>query len=192
MSEVFLGSFEVTSGKLRVTDPCYDKDVSCTGVLDVPNGTWDAYVTRENQGAWGNRVTEIFVSLRDKAPWNTWKLTDIDVGVDSGQAGFFDDAQFPDGNTWGDNPVKEAFYDKICNLTCDMARTGADKFGGVVKFGAVSSSGYGDGGYNCYTQTDRDGNIVAAKIVFISDEDEEDYDDSVDEAQEWHDFDPDC
>ena len=38
--------------------------------------------------------------------------------------------------------------------------------------GFVSSSGYGDGGYTCYTSKNQDGKINAIRIVFISDEEE--------------------
>lgn len=38
-------TFQVTSGALRVIDPCYDADVWCCGTLtDVRNGTWNAHV----------------------------------------------------------------------------------------------------------------------------------------------------
>jgi len=45
-------------------------------------------------------------------------------------------------------------------------------------FGLVSSSGYGDGGYNCWTARNEDGKIVSIRVEFISEddyEDEEDY-----------------
>ena len=45
-------------------------------------------------------------------------------------------------------------------------------------FGLVSSSGYGDGGYNCWTAKNEDGKIVAIRVEFITEddyEDEEDY-----------------
>ena len=43
--------------------------------------------------------------------------------------------------------------------------------------GLVSSSGYGDGGYNCWTARNEDGKIVAIRVEFISEDDyeEEDY-----------------
>ena len=41
--------------------------------------------------------------------------------------------------------------------------------------GFVSSSGYGDGGYTCYTSKNQDGKINAIRIEFISDEEELDY-----------------
>ncbi len=50
----------------------------------------------------------------------------------------------------------------------------------VMDKGLVSSSGFGDGGYDCFIQKDEEGKIVAIKIVFIGEndfeEDEEDED----------------
>lgn len=42
----------------------------------------------------------------------------------------------------------------------------------IDDLGFVSSSGYGDGGYTCYTSKNKDGKINAIRIEFISDEDE--------------------
>ena len=48
----------------------------------------------------------------------------------------------------------------------------------VDGLGLVSSSGYGDGGYGCWTAKNEDGKIVAIRVEFITEddyEDEEDY-----------------
>ena len=45
--------------------------------------------------------------------------------------------------------------------------------------GLVSSSGFGDGGYNCWTYKNEDGKIVAVRVEFIT-EDEEDYEEEYD------------
>ena len=43
-----LGSFEVVSGKLAVSDPCYDTDVWCRGELEnCKLGNWVATALRE-------------------------------------------------------------------------------------------------------------------------------------------------
>lgn len=39
--------------------------------------------------------------------------------------------------------------------------------------GLVSSSGYGDGGYNCFTAKNEDGKIVSIRVEFIGEYDEE-------------------
>jgi len=160
-----LGKFNVTSGKLRVTDPCYDKGTWCSGTIDVPNGEWDAYLELSDEGSWGTRVASIQI-IKDNSPTSAaWELTNIDVGVDSGQAGFFDESFYPD------QPGLTSFYNKVCKLT-----TGREQGGIIDGFGAVSSTGYGDGGYKCYVARNDANEIVSAKIVFIDDEYEEEDD----------------
>lgn len=221
-----LGSFIVTSGKLRVSDPCYDKDTWCAGVLEaVKNGAWIAKVVKSDEDSWGKRCAELVVHHREfNLPDDSdeWEVQNIDVGVDSGQAGFFDEAYY--GVDYSEDylqtgreehnskqskrltagrielletriaieqdekkkkqlqlelsalkeldsmdepkPTRD-FYDICCDMTL------SDMGAGVLNNGAVSSSGYGDGGYYCYAQYDENNKIVAAKIVFIDESDEE-------------------
>lgn len=111
-------------------------------------------------------------------------LADIDVGVDSGQAGFFDLAKYAlsladkdDSRSRRESKdsVFEAFYDSVCNLTLD------DKSFGTLQFGTVSSSGYGDGSYNCYARRDDFGTVVEAVIIFL--EEYEDADETDEEGE---------
>ena len=51
----------------------------------------------------------------------------------------------------------------------------------VDGLGLVSSSGYGDGGYNCWTAKNEDGKIIAIRVEFITED--EDY-----EEDEYEDF----
>ena len=53
--------------------------------------------------------------------FSRYGVTDIDVGVDSGQAGFFDHARYV---SEAHGPEHEAFYDAICDETLS-----ADHFG---------------------------------------------------------------
>ena len=41
-----LGEFNVESGRVRVTDPCYSPGVWCSGELEVAAGKYEAYVKR--------------------------------------------------------------------------------------------------------------------------------------------------
>lgn len=43
----------------------------------------------------------------------------------------------------------------------------------VYGSGFVSSSGYGDGGYSCWTAKNEDGKVVSIRVEFIGEEDEE-------------------
>lgn len=164
-----MSTFQVSSGKLKVTDPCYSPDTWCTATLDhVKNGTWHASVTRENQGVWGNRISMIEVyhdSQKNRRHRLKYQWRDSNIGVDSGQAGFFDYQTFV--NIKINESLDNSFYNEVCELTL-----GADQFG-IKDFYAVSSSGYGDGVYSLYV-AEQNGEVVAARIVFI-DEDSEDF-----------------
>lgn len=131
-----------------------------------------------------NRVAELlvvhknyFLSVDAEADW---ELTEIDVGVDSGQAGIYEETSYPNVDS-----LDETWYDTICALTSDKehgrrktpvdAQPGPPTYlGGVLPdhSGVVTSTGFGDGGYNCYVLK-RDGKVIAIKIVYISDEEEE-------------------
>lgn len=52
-------------------------------------------------------------------------------------------------------------YRHVCDITLSKMSAG------VLPYGAVSSSGFGDGGYTCYTHADENGVIDFAFIVFI-------------------------
>ena len=62
---------------------------------------------------------------------------------------------------------------------------------GAPGLGVVVPSGWGDGMYPVFVELNEDGRVAAVKVVFIDDDDEDDYDEPT-EADEWHSFDPDC
>ena len=168
-TEHTVGSF-MTNNCIIVTDPCYNYD-SRQIIDNALPGEWIANIVRSDEGAWGNRVAELIVMNVD-SNYNEYdwvRNRDIEVGVDSGQAGFFNSFLYPRGDT-GEYDDKDSFYGKVCKLTVDKNGHGT---AGVLAFGAVASSGYGDGGYDLYTVTKND-KVVAAKIVFIGEEEYED------------------
>ena len=165
----YLDEFEVGS-KILVTDPCYSKDTWCTQVLDVKPGIWEAEVVMTNCDSWGNRVSELLAWHRDYPTDSADESVSNDIGVDSGQCGFFDFDKYPDGQC-GEYDDPATFYGAACKETL---KEGVPA--GVVNgFGVVSSSGYGDGCYNLYVGRDEHDVIVSTRLVFI--EEAEDYDD---------------
>ena len=164
-------TFVVASGALRVTDPCYDMDTWCAGQLDnVMNGIWEAHVgLHDDDHGWGRRVAYLhIVNIGAERHFDhmaeldsTWENSNIHVGVDSGQAGFFDLEMFQ--TVCKAEAVKGKFYDEICDLTNPW---------GVHPTGVVSSSGYGDGSYDCLVRR-VDGQVVEAMLVFIWEEEHE-------------------
>lgn len=168
-----IGQFEIKSGRVMVSDPCYDLDTWCQGSLsNVYVGEWNAFVKKTDEGLWGYRCSEL-IALKDGLNVDTIVIeekTDIHVGVDSGQAGIFDVDIYKDDasvlvetNFMPDDP----WYSLCCDLTLK------DPGAGVINGGVVSRSGLGDGGYNCYIVKDELNVIIGIKIVFIGDYEEE-------------------
>lgn len=218
-----LNAFAVSSGALRVTDPCYTPDTWCAGTLEnVKNGIWQAHVgyhkdsldaemaerwlkaEEERINAFGAKHGEDFVVLErerlaekrkafearlgrvaylhirhentqshfdHEAEFDsTWADSTIDVGVDSGQAGFFDLALYQ--QVWESEPVKDKFYDEVCALTCDT-----DGDWGVHPVGCVSSTGWGDGSYTCLVRRDEELRLIEAIIIYMAEHEDEGEDD---------------
>ena len=178
----YAGFFEIKSGKVIVSDPCYERNTWCQGVIDkVKNGEWEAYLYIFDEGEWGKRVGYLLAHHQDNTVYPTdsnWEKQDFEVGVDSGQAGIYDEAEYHGGE---DDYGQGGWYDINCNLTCDR-ENGTTRNGGVLEGGVVSCSGYGDGGYDCRTIT-KDGEVVGILIDFGLDdfwrEDEEELEDEI-------------
>lgn len=173
-----VGTFEIETGVVRVTDPCYDRDVWCSGSLEnVKTGKWNAFANISYNGMWDGMVKELCVSHIEHRNNGSWETAPFEVGVDSGQAGVFDDKYYKDDNIVKDvariNDVEAICKDEPWySICCD--RTLSEKRVGVIPFGAVSSSGFGDGGYKAFFQKNKDGKIDAIKIIFVEDEEEND------------------
>lgn len=173
-----IGKFNTESDVLRITDPCYDKNVWCSGILNNCNiGEWTSFLKYSDEKNWGIRVSEIMtffgeVSIEtasDMISQCEWKDSGIDVGVDSGQCGIFDESKYPktkeEIGEWGE---EGSFYGKCCDITFN------DDKGGVIDFGVVSCSGFGDGSYTCLYNM-KDDKINAVRIIFINENKEDDF-----------------
>ena len=166
-----IGSFECVSGKFAVSDPCYDTGVWCRGELEnIKRGKWNAEVGMVDAGEWGIRVGLLSAqheSCDEDAKGDlTEHAAEFEVGVDSGQAGIFDATHYRDDSVFSQNGAGQSgdiWYDHCCNRTLDA------ECAGVIPFGVVSSSGYGDGGYECVYYTDTEGLVVKIIIQFIED-----------------------
>ena len=175
-----IGNFRVVSGRVVVSDPCYEIGTWCQGILEkVRKGEWVCQVSVSREDACDRCVTEL-TALRNPAldlgnpKWT--EETSFEVGVDSGQAGIFDMAHYRDDRVA--QAVERLSRETICpdepwySLCCDRT-SGSEMGAGVIPYGVVSSSGFGDGSYRCFTQRDREGYIIGIKIVFITQVDEE-------------------
>lgn len=160
-----MDTFIIESGKIQVTDPCYDLNVWCAATIDnARNGKYHSFVTRINAGVWGNKISALTIIHEDfltKQKRLRYRWIDASIGVDSGQAGFFDYNKL--NNIKIHEQLDNEFYNEVCELTSE-----SDNFG-CVEFGVVSSSGYGDGSYSLWT-AEHNGETVAAKIVYIDED----------------------
>ena len=152
-----IGNFECESGKFVVSDPCYDMNVWCRGELEnIKCGVWNAEIGIMNVEKRGNRVALLSVQHEsydiDAEGDLTEHVAEFEVDVDSGQAGIFDMKYYQDGEDW---------YEQCCLITL------SETYAGVISFGAVSSSGYGDGSYKCIYYTDTDDVVVKVIIQYI-------------------------
>lgn len=181
--------FEITSGKIICSDPCYSTDTWCMGIVDnVVNGTWVASVDKRDMADWGERIAVLWIANKEqmaKNPKIAWEVLaeepmNFTGGVDSGQFGFFDKAFYKNDESakdlekydFGvdyDKEVGDKWYRGCANITL-----GAESWG-VLPNGVVSSSGFGDGSYDVFGLKNSEGEYIAFAVVFIyDDEDDED------------------
>ena len=194
LEETHIGNFEVESGKLRISDPCYDKDLDpthATLLTEVANGSWKAEVIYSNEGTWGTRCAGLICQLKT-IPTVThndtgWEYR-TDISVDSGQAGIYDEKYYKhNGVVIG---LHRVHSETICDddpwysFNCD--RTLSKKSAGVIPYGAVSSSGYGDGRYGVFVMRDEiDHEVVAVLIDFLLTEKANEEQNAEWEEEEW-------
>jgi len=162
--EVTLGSFEVLSNEIYISDPCYEYDEnenSCVLTLkDAVNGKYIATMKVE-------RIYHDIESLIIKHEDYLHSEPNIfagKIGVDSGQAGFFDKEYYAE-NQGGDFDDLTTLYGLACSLVLSKQE------GGIVhNREVVSSSGCGDGEYEVFIGINKIGEIVSASIIFIEEE----------------------
>jgi hypothetical protein len=171
-----LGTFEMVSSRMAVSDPCYDADVWCRGELEnVLPGTWQAYAIKRDKGEWGPRVVRLVAVHREYADTCEFaaELAPFEVGVDSGQAGLFDCLHYRDDTVAVEHPnVSRKDAGMLWYMQC-CCRTLTREAAGVMPYGVVASSGYGDGSYDCFVSRNSDGKIVCVEIEFIPEEDDD-------------------
>lgn len=168
-----MNKFEVVSGEIVVSDPCYDADEWMNMTIPAKNGTWIAYVDETKFGSWGDRISILTAEFTGKT--NKIRVKHGSIGVDSGQAGIFDINSYKNDKIVKN--VKRVHNKPICedepwySICCD--RTLSKNQWGIVPNGVVSTSGLGDGYYDVEYFVDSKGQAVRVQIVFINDENSE-------------------
>jgi hypothetical protein len=152
--------FNIHSGFVNLTDPCYNTDTWC-GAYKIParTGRWNAEIAEDD-----DRVAS-FTVFADGFSDVMLSHMSVNFGVDSGQFGIFDSDTYvgdsdADGRKW---------YFDICELTnpCCIIPDST---------GFCSSSGYGDGSYEGFSSYDEEGKLVKFRIEFITEEEDEEED----------------
>lgn len=167
-------TFEVTSGKIIVTDPCYDRNIhESNWILNAKNGTWIGEVSGTEQIVrYSNSPTGHF---------DNWIVLGTNLSVDSGQTGVFDHDAYPQGDT-GEYDDLTSFYGKACAMTLSD-----DSSGSVDNIGFVSGTTYGDGTFTFYGIKNADNEIVAVKTVYAEEKEDEE-EDNWDEYEEYDEY----
>ena len=163
-----LGAFEVTSDKLVISDPCYDLGTWCMGTIpNVKPGLWSASIGVVDTGEFGKRVAYLSAFHQGSPDIRDLKVcpATFEVGVDSGQAGIFDFSHFQDESVIADQKSTDfgsRWYTFCCHQTLDT-----EHHAGLVPYGVVASSGFGDGGYSCnyYTEVGKADNPVCGVVI---------------------------
>lgn len=178
-TEETLSYGEITLGKkVQVTDPSYNLDVWCTETIEnMLPGEYGTFATIADRGMLGRRVSELMIAHKsvELGDLKFIKTVTGDIGVDSGNCGFFDyekykeaketDARFETEH--GDSKIGP-FTNKWWSISDNLKALG----GTLDDWGVLSHSGYGDGSYDLYLAYDESGDAIAAKIVYLYNEDE--------------------
>lgn len=184
-----LGHFQCNSGTLLVSDPGLSRQHIVEPFSEGEDVfTIAAKLTGAKKGKWW-----AIIKILTKHPDRNAELTVIHedifppkgidfvkhggitgIGVDSGQAGFFEQNNYPLGESTGDFDNRNSFFGMCCYITSETNhRAGIIASLPTTGCGVVSSSGWGDGVYPFYVAHDEAGAIVAAKIDFLVEEREE-------------------
>ena len=168
-TRVALGSFQLDSDRIVAADPAFAGDertrLTLTGAA---RGQWDAWIGKAELRDAGTRAVELGATRHGASGLNWVVLGGLGVGVDSGQAGFYDpkyvgDASLlPPVTTWRQPPIDDSnlWY----SFSCDQ--TEYPNLAGLLPHGVVSSAGLGDGVYQLLVSR-ADGVLVGIRMIFV-------------------------
>lgn len=172
-------------------------------LTNVLSGEYDCFVRYSDEGRFGVRVAEIQAIHKGYVGTDlNEEMESFEVGVDGGSAGIFDYNYYENSHEdrqWQErcfdktyvrtkNPEYEDFVWNIEGESIEDMMKRHDEYrnstkrwpylekldaGVIDNRGLVSSSGYGDGSYYCWTAKNNDDKIVSIRVEFISEENEE-------------------
>lgn len=159
---VEFASLPIVSGKLRVSDPMFFRDLPPSPTFEVECGTYRVMAKTITYPG-DRRVSRLRAILKEPSSFGP-RIDD--VGVDFAQVGVFDPVVLDEAGEKMDNAEGE-------KMVTDL---GAIKEFGVVQLGGdedaimpLAVSGFGDGGYPIHELL-LDGKRVGVEVVFIGPE----------------------
>ncbi len=169
-----IGTFAVDSGLLTVGDPGYIN--AClrfhVPLVGAKTGTWRATVLRAHVPGRGERCAALiahhasYPCSLDNPIWRPVGSLDVEYAI----AGIFDSAHYYEGvvdaSVIDEARVDENPWYAACARRAHGRGAYDDRGAGVLPFGCVSSTGFGDGGYTCYAFRAADGEVVGVCIDF--------------------------
>lgn len=181
-----LGAFDLVSGTLVATDPSYDLETARIPglgaiITNCETGRWNAQIIlKEFEGMDYSINSELLLTHVDYRESDSleWRRYQKGLGVDSGQAGAWDISRFQDQSVVPKDVRERAraeskqtsyipfdpWYQWCCETTLNEPACG------VMAYGVVSRSGYGDGGYPVFVCVDENQKVIGVRIQFIDDE----------------------
>jgi len=157
--------FEVTGGKIIVSDPCYDASSDCNYFAKVENGVWVVKIIYDNE-----RPKELISYVRDVEISDEWEKITSDICVDSGLVGFYDLTHFQDNkiienlDEYYNEGIEKLFPEQVWfSANYGVSKT---KQGGVIPFGCVVKTPYSTGCYDLYI-LQKQSEIIALRLVLF-------------------------
>lgn len=157
-----LEDFEVKSGAVLLTDPCYEKDTWCARSIRAANGRWTGHVMMRGGRGRGGRVASMHVRLK-KGTRGLFSRTLDGFCVDSGLFGVFDREDYIEmkpGKRGAVGDARNERFRKIDHLAHPA---------GALDHGYVSSTG-GDGCFEVTVDLDRGRRVIGVHLYLMDEE----------------------
>ena len=176
---LYIGDFTLKSGGLQISDPCLTHGNGTDpwrGFERAEHGNWMALTLALVENA-ERRIAQLIVTHEDHYGHHVGLEPSepgmFSIGVDSGQAGFFDNVEYHNEENvtnWefkNIDPQDFGDHSQWYKACCDQ--TMSNRQAGVIPYGVVASSGFGDGEYQYFTKKIKDTEIVGSvRLSFIS------------------------
>lgn len=163
----YLGQIQLGK-EVVVSDPCYSVPTWCQAILkDVKPGTYNVEWYEAFEDRWDGHMLVVSHVSVPKSVFPETTMTDVTLGIDSGQVGIYDSLYYKDdeimerfeaeGIDYFDMIEPKEWYGYACTLY--EAKL-------LLDTGVTSPSGYGDGTAELLVSFNNDGDIVRIGVNF--------------------------